>query len=93
MTNTIKYSLAALALVTLLFLYNRSSQTAHTYEGQKIFTGDNDDIYRIVLNENDKEVELLRCLYNIIEMSVHLSQTGDESGKEGLFACLKNCFK
>jgi len=42
---------------------------------------------------NDKEVELLRCLYNIIEMSVHLSQTGDESEKEGLLACLKNCFK
>ena len=42
---------------------------------------------------NDKEVELLHCLYKIIEMSVHLSQTGDESEKEGLFACLKNCFK
>ena len=40
---------------------------------------------------NDKEVELLHCLYKIIEMSVHLSQTGDESGKEGLFACF--CFK
>ena len=41
---------------------------------------------------NDQEVELLRCLYNIIEMSVHLSQTNDDK-KNGLFACLKNCFK
>jgi len=60
MTNTIKYSLAALGLVILLFLYNRSSQNVHTYEGQKIYTGDNDDIYRIVLTENDKEVELVK---------------------------------
>jgi len=40
---------------------------------------------------NEQEMDLLRCLYNIIEMSVHLSQTNDDK-KEGLFACLKNCF-
>ena len=42
---------------------------------------------------NDQEVALLQCLYNIIEMSVNLSQNGDEGRKEGLLACLKNCFK
>ena len=55
-------------------------------------------IFTVIIKEklvpiNDKELELLRCLYNIIEMSVHLSQAGSDNKKDGLFACLKNCFK
>jgi hypothetical protein len=54
-------------------------------------------IFTVLIKEkiipiNEKEAELLRCLYNIIEMSVHLSQTGDDSNGDGLFSCLKGCF-
>ena len=69
MTDTIKYSLGVLALVVLLFFYNRSSQNKNTYEGQKIFAGNDDDVYRIVITENDKEIELVK-----IDTSWSLSQ-------------------
>ena len=69
MTDTIKYSLGALGLVVLLFFYNRNSQNQNTYEGQKIFAGNDEDIYRIVLTENDKEIELVK-----IDTSWSLSQ-------------------
>ena len=60
MTNTIKYSIGALGIILLLYLYNLNSQNAHTLEGEKIFNGKNEDIYRILLSENDKEIELTR---------------------------------
>ena len=77
MTDTIKYSLGVLGLVVLLFLYNRSSQNKNTYEGQKIFAGNDDDIYRIVLTENDKEIELFK-----IDTSWSLSQADSFVVKE-----------
>ena len=60
MTDTIKYYLGALGLVILLFLYNLNSQKEISYKGQKIFTGSDEDVYRIVLKEDDKEIELVK---------------------------------
>ena len=77
MTDTIKYSLGVLGLVVLLFLYNRSSQNKNTYEGQKIFAGNDDDVYRIVITENDKEIELVK-----IDTSWSLSQADSFVVKE-----------
>ena len=77
MTDTIKYSLGVLGLVVLLFFYNRSSQNKNTYEGQKIFAGNDDDVYRIVLTENDKEIELVK-----IDTSWSLSQADSFIVKE-----------
>ena len=77
MTDTIKYSLGVLGLVVLLFFYNRSSQNKNTYEGQKIFAGNDDDVYRIVLTENDKEIELVK-----IDTSWSLSQADSFVVKE-----------
>ena len=77
MTDTIKYSLGILGLVVLLFFYNRSSQNKNTYEGQKIFAGNDDDVYRIVLTENDKEIELVK-----IDTSWSLSQADSFVVKE-----------
>ena len=77
MTDTIKYSLGVLGLVVLLFFYNRSSQNKNTYEGQKIFAGNDDDVYRIVITENDKEIELVK-----IDTSWSLSQADSFVVKE-----------
>ena len=77
MTDTIKYSLGVLGLVVLLFFYNRSSQNKNTYEGQKIFSGNDDDVYRIVLTENEKEIELVK-----IDTSWSLSQADSFVVKE-----------
>ena len=77
MTDTIKYSLGVLGLVVLLFFYNRSSQNKNTYEGQRIFAGNDDDVYRIVLTENDKEIELVK-----IDTSWSLSQADSFVVKE-----------
>ena len=60
MTDTIKYSLGALGLIFILFLYNRSSQSSFKMESHAIYDGSNEDIYRIKLSENDKEIELIR---------------------------------
>ena len=60
MTDTIKYSLGALGLIFILFLYNRSSQSSFKMESHAIYDGSNEDIYRIKLSENDKEIELVR---------------------------------
>ena len=77
MTDTIKYSLGVLGLVVLLCFYNRSSQNKNTYEGQKIFAGNDDDVYRIVITENDKEIELVK-----IDTSWSLSQADSFVVKE-----------
>ena len=77
MTDTLKYSLGVLGLVVLLFFYNRSSQNKNTYEGQKIFDRNDDDVYRIVLTEDDKEIELVK-----IDTSWSLSQADSFVVKE-----------
>jgi len=60
MTNTIKYSIGALALLLILYLSNQSSQNSYNAEGEPIYTGSNENIHRILLSENDKILELVR---------------------------------
>ena len=60
MTDTIKYSLGALALILILFLFNRNSQQSYKMDSQRIFDRPQEDVYRIKLFENDKEIELIR---------------------------------
>ena len=60
MTNTIKYSLAALFVLMLLFLYNRNTQQSLKLSGEAIFEGDPDDVFRVLLSENDKSIELVK---------------------------------
>lgn len=60
MTNSIKYSLGALGLIFILFLYNRSSQRSLQMDGQAIFNGREEEIFRIKLFENEKEIELIK---------------------------------
>ena len=60
MTNTIKYSIGALALLLILYLGNQNSQNSYNAEGEPIYTGSNEKIHRILLSENDKTLELVR---------------------------------
>lgn len=60
MTNSIKYSLGALALLFLLFLYNNNSQDSYKMVSQSIFDGSEDNVFRIKLFEDSKEIELVR---------------------------------
>ena len=60
MTDSIKYSLAALGLIILLFLYNSSSQKSLEMEGQAIFNGSEEEVFRIKLSEDKKEIELIK---------------------------------
>ena len=60
MTNSIKYSLGVLALLFLLFLYNNSSQDSYKMVSQSIFEGSADNVFRIKLFEDSKEIELIR---------------------------------
>ena len=48
MTNSLKYGLIALAGITLLFLYNKSSQKSYTLKAETIFDGKSEIINRIV---------------------------------------------
>ena len=60
MTDSIKYSLAALGLIILLFLYNSSSQKSLEIDGQAIFNGSEEEVFRIKLSEDKKEIELIK---------------------------------
>ena len=60
MTNSIKYSLGVLALLFLLFLYNKNSQDSYKMVSQSIFDGSSDNVFRIKLSEDKKEIELIR---------------------------------
>ena len=60
MTDTLKYSLGALGCIILLFLYNQNSQKSNTATGEVIFSGQRDDVARIVITEDDKLIELIR---------------------------------
>ncbi len=60
MTDTIKYSLGALFLILLLFLYNKNSQKTYNINGESIFLGDKSDVFRVLISEGDRTVELVR---------------------------------
>ena len=60
MTDSIKYSLAALGLIILLFLYSSSSQRSLEMDGQAIFNGSEEEVFRIKLSEDEKEIELIK---------------------------------
>ena len=60
MTNSLKYGLIALAGITLLFLYNKSSQKSYTLKAETIFDGKSEIINRIVISENEQILELVK---------------------------------
>ena len=60
MTDTLKYSLGILGCIILLFLYNQNSQKSNTVTSEPIFSGNQEDVSRIIITENDKMIELVK---------------------------------
>ena len=60
MTDTLKYSLGILGCIILLFLYNQNSQKSNTVISEPIFSGNQEDVSRIIIMENDKMIELVK---------------------------------
>jgi hypothetical protein len=60
MTDSLKYSLGALTLLLGLYLFNQKTQKSHTISGSAIFSGERSDIYRVLISEGEKYLELVR---------------------------------
>ena len=60
MTNSLKYGLASFAVILLLFLYNQKSQNSYNASTVEIFDGNEKDISRIKITENNDILELAK---------------------------------
>ena len=60
MTDSLKYTLIALVLLSGIYLYNQNVQQSHIASGSSIFSGNPEDIYRVLISEGDNALELVR---------------------------------
>lgn len=60
MTNSIKYGLASFTVILILFLYNQRSQSSYNVSTIEIFDGDENNINRIKITENNNILELTK---------------------------------
>ena len=60
MTDSLKYSLSALVLLSGIYFYNQNVQQSHIASGSSIFSGNPEDIHRVLITEADVSLELVR---------------------------------
>ena len=60
MTNSLKYSLGALAILLIIFLFNRQTQNSYKTSGEAIYVGGRDDVHRVLITEAENSLELVR---------------------------------
>ncbi|MBT4828898.1 MAG: hypothetical protein HON82_10030, partial [Candidatus Marinimicrobia bacterium] len=48
MTDSLKYTLGALAVLIGIYFYNQNVQQSYTVADSSIFSGDPEDIYRVL---------------------------------------------
>jgi hypothetical protein len=60
MTDSLKYGLSVLAVLLAIFLFNRQSQKSYTATGSAIFTGEPEDVHRVLITEAENSLELVR---------------------------------
>ncbi|MBL7014301.1 MAG: DUF4340 domain-containing protein [Candidatus Marinimicrobia bacterium] len=60
MTKTLQYSLGILAVLAVLFLVNQMSQNKFEVSSDRIFTGDEEAIAKIVIKEKDQSITLVK---------------------------------
>ena len=60
MTDSLKYTLGALAVLIGIYFYNQNVQQSYTVADSSIFSGDPEDIYRVLISEGDDSLELVR---------------------------------
>ena len=61
MTDSLKYTLIALVLLSGIYLYNQNVQQSHIASGSSIFTGNPEDIHRVLITEEENSLELVRA--------------------------------
>ena len=60
MTDSLKYTLSALVLLSGIYFYNQNVQQSHIASGSSIFSGNPEDIHRVLITEADVSLELVR---------------------------------
>lgn len=60
MTDSLKYTLSALVLLTGIYIYNQNVQQSHIVSNSSIFSGDPEDIHRVLITEGENSLELVR---------------------------------
>ena len=60
MTDSLKYTLGALVVLIGIYFYNQNVQRSYTAPDSSIFSGDPEDIHRVLITEGDNALELVR---------------------------------
>ena len=60
MTDSLKYTLGALVVLIGIYFYNQNVQRSYTITGSSIFSGNPEDIHRVLITEADLSLELVR---------------------------------
>ena len=60
MTDSLKYTLITLVILTGIYFYNQNVQQSHIVAGTAIFSGNQEDIHRVLITEGDNSLELVR---------------------------------
>jgi len=60
MTDSLKYTLSALVLLTGIYIYNQNVQQSHIVSDSSIFSGNPEDIHRVLITEAKNSLELVR---------------------------------
>jgi len=60
MTDSLKYTLSALLLLTGIYIYNQNVQQSHIVSDSSIFSGNPEDIHRVLITEAENSLELVR---------------------------------
>ena len=60
MTDSLKYSLSALVLLIGIYIYNQNVQQSHIVSDSSIFSGNPEEIHRVMITEGENSLELVR---------------------------------
>ena len=60
MTDSLKYTLSALVLLIGIYIYNQNVQRSYTVANSSIFSGNPEDIHRVLITEGENSLELVR---------------------------------
>ena len=60
MTDSLKYTLGALVVLIGIYFYNQNVQRSYTVPDSSIFSGNPEDIHRVLISEGDDSLELVR---------------------------------
>jgi len=60
MTDSLKYTLSALVLLIGIYIYNQNVQQSHIVSDSSIFSGNPEEIHRVMITEGENSLELVR---------------------------------